>query len=104
MSSKELNTAYGIEKTHNNVESKPAGSKQGSMSLKQKTVEFRGKTVKVDIEFPVVADEKNEIEFQRLLKKMWLEKFEIGSGQNGKSALHFMQSKAKGGNGYGYSS
>lgn len=90
---KELNNI----KTHNNVESKPAGSKQGNMSLIEISSEYRKKQVKVTLEFPTTIDEKAEAEFQRLLKKIWLNKFEIGSGQKSKSALQFQHLNKKGG-------
>jgi len=93
MASKESN----IEKTHINVKNMPAGSKQCSMSLIETSSEYRKKQVKVTLEFPTTVDEKAEAEFQRLLKNIWLNKYEIGSGQNGKSALHSHQSKEKGG-------
>lgn len=89
----ELNT----EKTHSNVKSKLAGSKQCSMSLIETSSEYRKKQVKVTLEFPTKVDEKAEAEFQRLLKNIWLKKFEIGSGQNSKSALKFQHLNKKGG-------
>ena len=67
------------------------------MSLIETSSEYRKKQVKVTLEFPTTVDEKAEAEFQRLLKKIWLNKFVIGSGQNDKSALHSHQSKEKGG-------
>ena len=90
---KELNN----KTSHTNVKSKTAGSKQCSMSLIETSSEYRKKQVKVTLEFPTIVDEKAEAEFQRLLKKLWLNKFEIGSGQKSKSALQFQHLNKKGG-------
>lgn len=59
------------------------------MSLIETSSEYRKKQVKVMLEFPITVDEKVETEFKRLVKNIWLRKYEIGSLQNGASALQF---------------
>lgn len=90
---KELNN----KTSHTNVKSKLAGSKQCNMGLIETSSEYRKKQVKVTLEFPTTIDEKAEAEFQRLLKNMWLKKFEIGSGQKSKTALYSQHLNNKGG-------
>lgn len=70
--------------THIVNNSKPIS---GNMSLFEKSAEYRGKQIKISVEFPTTMDEKVETEFQRLVKNIWLRKYEIGSLQSGASAL-----------------